>query len=79
MNKLLQYLNGKKTYIGAALLGLGAEISGTLPAIPLIGALPAIPVLAPAVPFLMVAGTLLGGAGLFHKIVKGVQAVLPGQ
>ncbi len=77
MNKLLTYLNGKKTYIGAALLGLGAEISGTLPAVPLIGALPAIPVLAPAVPFLMVAGTLLGGLGLYHKGLKGIRALLP--
>ncbi len=75
MNSILTYLNGKKTYIGAAMLAVGAEISGTLPAIPIIGALPAIPVLAPAVPFLMVAGVLLGGAGLFHKLVKGVQAI----
>ena len=56
-NKVLNALDGKKTYLGAALLLAG---SGLLPL--------AIP--AAVLPWLSLGGTALGGAGIFHKITK---------
>ena len=57
--KLLDKLEGKKTIIGAALLLAG---SGLLPV--------ALPVT--VLPWLTLAGTALGGCGIFDKIRRGV-------
>lgn len=61
--KLWAWMSGKKTAAGAVLL-----IAGTV--IPLI---PAAAVAAPAAPYLLTAGTALGGVGVLHKIFKAGQ------
>lgn len=58
--KLLDKLEGKKTILGAALLLAG---SGLLPI--------TLPVA--LLPWLTLAGTALGGAGIFNKIDKAVR------
>lgn len=58
------YMNGKKTIIGAILLLVGTAASGAIPPIP------AIITLHHAIPYLLWAGTALGGTGLAHKVIK---------
>ena len=65
--KIWDFLSGKKTVAGAALL-----IAGT--AIPYV---PAAVALAPAVPYLLGVGTMMGGAGIFHKVYKAGQDASP--
>lgn len=62
------WLNGKKTIIGAALLVAGTVASGG------VAFIPAIPLLAPEVPYMLGIGTFFGGLGLAHKFLGQIVA-----
>ena len=71
LSNIWDWFNGRKTIIGAGLLIAGTVASGGVPFIPAIAAA------APAVPYLLGAGTLLGGTGLAHKALKAVGVADP--
>lgn len=61
MHKILKLLEGKKTYIGAALIAAGSALLAPILAIP-----------AGVGYGLVLAGSALGGAGLFDKVRRSV-------
>lgn len=61
--KFLNWIKGKKTYTGAALMILGTLATGGIPL------LPTIAVLTPYAPTILALGASLGGVGFADKVL----------
>jgi len=61
MNKIMNFLNGHKTWIGATMMVVGT-----------IG-LPFVTIPAQVATLLLYGGTALGGAGIAHKAIKAAE------